>query len=146
MAISMGQLAAIACLWEATARKPGNVHRTANLPRLEYVDFLLSATALCEPLNQAVNKPVGQTVLQAIRATHAVVSPNTNLGMVLLLAPLATVKDQADSVANVLAQLTVADSEAVYEAIRLAQPGGMGTAPEQDLSVPPTLPLREIMA
>jgi triphosphoribosyl-dephospho-CoA synthase len=146
MGLSIGQLASVACLWEATARKPGNAHRTANLPRLEYTDFLLSATALYEPLNRAASQSVGQTVLQAIQATRQLVSTNTNLGMVLLLAPLAAVKDQADSVANVVSQLTVADSQAVYEAIRLAEPGGLGTAPEQDLTGPPTLPLREIMA
>jgi triphosphoribosyl-dephospho-CoA synthase len=146
MGLSIGQLASVACLWEATARKPGNAHRTANLPRLEYTDFLLSATALYEPLNRAASQSVGQTVLEAIQATRQLVSTNTNLGMVLLLAPLATVKDQADSVANVVSQLTVADSQAVYEAIRLAEPGGLGTAPEQDLTGPPTLPLREIMA
>ena len=68
-------------------------------------------------------------VLAAIEATRRVVSTNTNLGIVLLLAPLAAVPegiDLADGVERVLAETTVADACLVYRAIRLAQPGGMG--------------------
>lgn len=149
MDLSVGQLVSIATLWEATARKPGNVHRTANFVRLEYTDFLLSAAAIQPVFDRASSQPVGQTVLQAIRATRQVVQTNTNLGMVLLLAPLAAVadrQDHADNVARVLSQLTVADSEAVYEAIRLAQPGGMGHVADQDVTQEPTRPLQEVMA
>ena len=86
-----GQLAQAACLLEVTARKPGNVHRYADLPGLHFVDFLLSAMAIAEPLDQAGITGVGRAVLAAIEATRRVVSTNTNLGIVLLLAPLAAV-------------------------------------------------------
>lgn len=148
MTITLGQLATIACLWEATSRKPGNVHRTANFPRLEYTDLLLSAAAIGPVFDQAPGRPVGQTIFQAIKATREVVQTNTNLGIVLLLAPLAAVpqdQTQGDGLAGVLAQLTVADAQAVYEAIRLAQPGGLGTVSNQDVSQTPTQTLREVM-
>lgn len=144
-----GVYASTACLWEATARKPGNVHRTANLPGLDYTDFLLSAVVVGPVLNRAAEQSLGETVFAAISATRWVVRTNTNLGTVLLLAPLAAVPlDQplAEGVLKVLAATTVEDARYVFKAIRLAQAGGLGQVAEQDISRPPTLPLREVMA
>ncbi len=143
-----GRLAEIACLLEVNARKPGNVHRDADLPGLRYVDFSLSAAAIAGPLDRAASEGVGATVLAAILATRSVVSTNTNLGIVLLLAPLAAVPegtDLAEGVEIVLAQTTIADACLVYRAIRLAQPGGMGEVPDQDVRADPTITLREAM-
>ena len=95
------------------------------------------------------SRSVGQTVLEAIRATRRVTATNTNLGIVLLLAPLVAVSPEDDlrrGLAEVLDRLDVADSVAVYQAIRLAVPGGLGKVPEQDVRDEPTLPLRSIMA
>ena len=112
-----------------TARKPGNVHRFADFADLHFVDFLLSAAAIAEPLDRAASEGVGAAVLGAIEATRRVVSTNTNLGIVLLLAPLAAVPegvDLAEGVEAVLAATTVDDASLVYRAIRLAQPGRHG--------------------
>lgn len=149
MAISSGLCAHLACLWEATARKPGNVHRFADFEDVGYLDFLLSAAAIAPVLEQAPHRAVGDTVLEAVRATRLVVRTNTNLGIVLLLAPLAAVahaRPLADGVEDVLRRLTVADTRAVYQAIRLAQPSGLGTAPEQDVCDEPTQTLRQVMS
>lgn len=146
---SPGRLAEVACLLEVAAIKPGNVHRFADLPGLRYVDFVLSAAAIAGPLDRAVSEGVGSAVLAAIGATRRVVSTNTNLGIVLLLAPLAAVPqdiDLAEGVERVLAETTVADACLVYRSIRLAQPGGMGEVPDQDVSGDPTITLREAMA
>ena len=89
--LSAGRLAQVACLLEVTARKPGNVHRFCDFAELHYLDFLLSATAIGGPLDQAVERGIGATVLAAVKATRQVVSTNTNLGMILLLTPLAAV-------------------------------------------------------
>jgi triphosphoribosyl-dephospho-CoA synthase len=144
-----GLAAQLACLIEATARKPGNVHRLRDFDDLTYPDFLLSAAAIGPAMEAARRIGVGAAVLEAVRATRAVVSTNTNLGIVLLLAPLAAVPDGAEwraGVAAVLGGLTVEDSRAVFEAIRLANPGGLGRADDQDVGGEPTLPLREVMA
>jgi triphosphoribosyl-dephospho-CoA synthase len=146
--LSAGQLAQIACLMEASARKPGNVHRLRDFPDLTFHDFVLSATAIAEPLDRAISEGVGVAVYSAIEATRRVVSTNTNLGMVLLLAPLAAVPDGVgleDGIEAVLEATTVSDSRDVYRAIRLAQPGGMGNVSDQDLADEPTITLREIM-
>jgi triphosphoribosyl-dephospho-CoA synthase len=137
-----------ACLWEATARKPGNVHRFADFGDLGYLDFALSAAAVGRVLAAAPQSAVGWTVLEAVRRTRAVVRTNTNLGILLLLAPLAKAAREPDlrtGLARVLAELTVEDAELVYQAIRLAAPGGLGRAPEQDVSEQPTRTLREVM-
>ncbi len=139
----------LACRWEATARKAGNVHPERAFADLTVDDFYRSADAIAPILGEAPNHPVGVTVLAAIQATRRAVASNTNLGIVLLLAPLAKVvptKALRDGIEDVLASLTVEDSRNVYAAIRLAQAGGIGEVGEQDVRSEPTLPLRAAMA
>src|SRR5205814_1146822 len=84
-----GLAAQVACILEATARKPGNVHRFADFHDTSVLDYFLSAIAIAAPLDRARRDGVGRTVLAAITATREIVATNTNLGMVLLFAPLA---------------------------------------------------------
>ena len=138
-----------ACIWEATARKPGNVHRHCDFDDTTYVDFLVSAAAAAPPLALPPEHSVGQTVFDAVRLTRRCVNPNTNLGIVLLLAPLtraAAACDWRRQLPRVLDAIDVEDAKTFFAAIRLANPGGLGRAPEQDVAEEPTLPLREIMA
>jgi triphosphoribosyl-dephospho-CoA synthase len=149
MAVDVGLCAQAACIWEATARKPGNVHPFRDFVDAAYADFLLSAAAVAPVLATACQRRVGATVLDCVRATRRVVACNTNLGVVLLLAPLATVPDGEDlrtGLPRLLDGLDVEDARLVYEAIRLAAPGGLGRSPEQDVHEKPTLPLRQVMA
>jgi RimK family alpha-L-glutamate ligase len=144
----VADFARLACVWEVTARKAGNVHRERDFADLTYVDFVRSAHAAALQIGFA-DRPLGQTILAAVRDTRLVVRTNTNLGIVLLLAPLAKVPEGGDlraGVRRVLAETTVADAANVYEAIRLAGPGGLGKAREQDVRDAPTLPLRDVMA
>jgi triphosphoribosyl-dephospho-CoA synthase len=139
----------LACIWEATARKPGNVHRYADFADLTYVDFLQSAAAVAPVLHAASCSGVGKTVSEAVKATRRVTPTNTNLGIVLLLAPLAAVPPSEDlrkGLPRVLEKLDVADARATYEAIRLAVAGGLGQVPEQDIRQEPTQGLRAVMA
>ncbi len=142
-----GQLAQLACILEATARKPGNVHRFADFEDCSYLDFLLSAAAIAGPLDRARDRPLGATVLEAIEATRALVASNTNLGIVLLLTPLAMLGDDdgPEAVSASLQRTTVDDARQVYQAIRLAQPGGLGRVEDQDIRDEPTVTLLEAM-
>jgi triphosphoribosyl-dephospho-CoA synthase len=147
--LSVGLRAHLACIWEVTARKPGNVHRYRDFDDMTYLDFLASAAAISPILDRAENQSVGSTIVECVQATRQVAQANTNLGIVLLLAPLAAVSEGVDlrtGVADVLAKLDIADSCGAYEAIRLAAPGGLGRVAEQDVLDEPTLPLRQIMA
>ena len=145
---SLGVLAQLACVWEATARKPGNVHRFQDRDDLGYLDLLASAAAIGPSLDKAWYRPVGEIVLEAIKATRNVVSTNANLGIVLLLTPLAAAipgRPLRSEVTRILGELTVADAVLVYEAIRLAQPGGLGHVNEQDVAETPTVTLKQAM-
>jgi triphosphoribosyl-dephospho-CoA synthase len=138
----------LACLWEATARKAGNVHPAASFRDLTFNDFARSADAMAPAIAGTVELSIGPTILAAVRATRSVVQSNTNLGMILLLAPLskADPRDGKSSLEPLLRQTTVADSRDLFAAIRLASPGGLGKVDDHDVSTAPTLPLRDIMA
>jgi triphosphoribosyl-dephospho-CoA synthase len=135
--LSTGQCATLACLLEAAAPKPGNVHRGCDFADMTFLDFAVSAAAIGPVMEEAARRGVGATVLQALRATRRLVDVNTNLGTLLLLAPLACVpRDQplAAGLAGVLGRLTADDARQVYEAIRLAQPGGLGQVDQMDVA------------
>lgn len=136
MSLSIGQCATLACLLEANAPKPGNVHRSADFDDLTLNDFAASAVAIGPIMDDAEVNGVGDTVLQAVHATRRLSATNSNLGMALLLAPLACVpRDEPlrSGVARVLREMNEADAAAVYKAIVVAQPGGLGEADEMDV-------------
>ncbi|HVX13407.1 MAG TPA: triphosphoribosyl-dephospho-CoA synthase [Pirellulales bacterium] len=137
--LTVGQLAGLAFLWEVAASKPGNVHRAADFEDLTFVDFAMSAVAVAPAFDAAATgAPLGQVVVDAVRRTRDAVGTNTNLGAVLLMAPLAMAGgDLRAGVADVLRSSRADDTRLVYEAIRLATPGGLGQVDEADVSGPP---------
>ena len=138
--LTVGQCATLACMLEVAAPKPGNVHRGADFEDVTFVEFMMSAVAIGPAMDSAEQHGVGATVLGAIRATRALVASNTNLGSVLLIAPLAAVPREeslAEGIQNILQRLTPVDCYDVYSAIRLAQPGGLGRAPSMDVADEP---------
>jgi triphosphoribosyl-dephospho-CoA synthase len=151
-AADVAALAQLACLLEVSAPKPGNVCPAASFHDARYEDFLASAVAIGPALAGAAERPLGVTIRTAVEATRRWTTTNTNLGIVLLLAPLARAAltcdagSLRDALRSALAGTTVADAEAVYAAIRLTSPGGLGSVPEQDVAHPPTVSLLEAMA
>jgi triphosphoribosyl-dephospho-CoA synthase len=146
---AIGLAAQLACIWEATARKPGNVHPYRSFVDATYLDFLASAAAIAPVLEQAPERRLGEIVLGAVRATRQVAASNTNLGIILLLAPLAACPGAGapgSEIDLVLELLDVRDSQLVFQAIRLASPAALGRVPEQDIAEEPTRRLREVMA
>jgi triphosphoribosyl-dephospho-CoA synthase len=147
--LTVGQCASLACLLEATAAKPGNVHRGADFEDLTYLDFAASAVVIAPAFDAAARGArLGATVLAAVEATRSVAATNTNLGMVLLFAPLAMTpltERLAPGVARVLAGLDADDARLVYRAIRLAEPGGLGEVDEADVRNEPPGDLRAAM-
>ncbi len=146
--LSVAQAVTLACLWEVTAAKPGNVHRGADFDDVTFSDFATSAVLIGPLLANAATEGVGPTIFNAVRATREAIGSNTNLGMILLLAPLAAVPPEEDlqsGVARVLRGLTPQDTAAVYQAIALAQPGGLGKVDEADVAGEPPQSLVEAM-
>ena len=140
-----------ACLLEVQAPKPGNVHRGASLPGLTYRDFVLSAEAVAAVFRHRARARVGRLVLESVRATRRLVGTNTNLGIVLLLAPLARAALRSRPVSlrarvrGVLRALDRQDARDAYAAIRLARPGGLGRVAAQDVRRTPTEALLDCM-
>lgn len=145
--LPLGLLVQAACIWEVTARKPGNVYPGAEFTNTTYLDFVFSAAAIGHATHFAPAQAIGETVLKAVRATASVCGANTNLGMVLLLTPLASARSESirSGLSSELTELSVPDARYVYEAIRIAKPGGLGDAPEQDVRAEPTVTLLEAM-
>jgi len=134
----VAQAAQIACLLEVSADKPGNVTRHKDFRDLKHEDLLLSAVAIGPAIREAGEKTiVGETILRAIRDTRRFVAyNNTNLGIVLLFAPLAKASGSGrlrESLRGVLASLAVDDAQKAYQAIRLANPGGIGRLEKYDI-------------
>ncbi|MEP7226728.1 MAG: triphosphoribosyl-dephospho-CoA synthase [Gemmatimonadales bacterium] len=141
----------LACLLEVSAPKPGNVSPERHFHDTRYEDFLASAVAIGPALSGASHHPLGTTIRTAVEATRRWTKSNTNLGIVLLLAPLARAALRSggtlrERLGRVLAETTVADAAQVYAAIRRAGPGGLGETATEDVSEAPTVTLREAMA
>jgi triphosphoribosyl-dephospho-CoA synthase len=137
---------------EASAEKPGNITPSHDFHDTSYEDMLRSAIAVGPELAQARYRGVGETVLAAVRASRRVAPANTNLGIALLLAPLAKAALSLDGeplrarLGATLRALDRADGRAAYEAIRLASAGGLGERVEHDVRSEPAIGLREAMA
>src|SRR5437867_8207944 len=151
-AADVATAAQLACLLEASAPKPGNVSPFAGFRDARYEDFLASAAAIGPAFAAAGERPLGATIRAAVEATARWAPSNTNLGLVLLLAPLARAAltpggaSLRARLAATLAATTVADARDTYAAIRLAAPGGLGRAPDQDVAGTPSATLRDVMA
>lgn len=170
---SLAELLETACRMEVMSPKPGNVAPGKSFDDASIEDFFRSARAISpilaagspgfesdclhprdfirsaqsgsgQPVDHNGSSRLGDVILKAVQATRTVVQHNTNLGIILLLAPLAMVPREqslSEGIAAVLSSTTVNDSRRVYEAIRIAQPAGLGQTDEQDLYNEPTVDL-----
>lgn len=146
----VAQSVQLACLLEASAEKPGNVTPTRCFHDMRYEDFLRSAVAIGPQLALAGSRGVGATILACIQATRRLTQANTNLGIVLLFAPLARAALTTDSglragLQDVLRSLSLDDARDAYAAIRLALPGGFEQNERHDIRSEPTVTLLEAM-
>jgi triphosphoribosyl-dephospho-CoA synthase len=147
-AIATGFIAA--CEAELQAPKPGNVHVFADGHGMTTADFLVSAEAAA-PFIAAAQSTVGARIAGAIDATRARVGQNTNLGIVLLCAPLAQAAATAQSAdlrqatGRVLQALDISDADAAFRAIAQARPAGLGDAPQHDVHAPAQTTLLDAM-
>ena len=152
--IAQQQLAELyrqACEIELQAFKPGNVSIYADGHGMSVSDFRISAEVSAGPLTNPVYS-VGEKIFHAVKATRDAVGCNTNLGILLLCAPIIQAASQISfeiplrqAVAQVLATTTINDAEWVFKAIALAAPGGLGESSEQDVHHSPTVSLVQAM-
>lgn len=145
----------LACLLEVSADKPGNITPAHDFADTTYADMVRSALALGPVFarRRVRERGVGELIFDGVSATAGVAGANTNLGIVLLFAPLAraaTIQRTGETLRSAtertLAQLDVDDAAAAFAAIVRAAPGGLGDAPEHDVRAPARVTLREAMA
>lgn len=138
-----------ACYHEIDALKPGNVHRFADGHNMKAAEFFDSAQAS----SAAIADPalcIGERILAAVWATREKVGTNTNLGIVLLCAPLAKAAESGGldlrlALNAILDGLDIEDARQAFAAIVLAQPGGLGSARRHDVANKPEVTLLEAM-
>jgi len=152
----------LAVLLEVSAYpKPGNVHRTADFEETRYEHFLASAIAVGPHFKHAAKQGVlvhdGKIGLDRVRVgeiiKEAVVDVfswqhggNTVLGSLILLVPIAvaagltlaagefSISKLRRNIKSVVESTTPEDAVNLYEAISIAQPGGLGKAPKLDVT------------
>lgn len=140
-----------ACEVELLAFKPGNVSIYSEGHDMTVEDFRVSADVSA----WAISNPeysLGEKIYYAVKATREAVACNTNLGIILLCAPLiqaamlrAETQTLRESLRFVLDSTSIADAGWVYKAIRLASPGGLGESDQQDVNRDAGVNLREAM-
>ena len=153
----------LAVLLEASAHKPGNVSVVTNFEKTRYEHFLASAVAASSSFESAAERGiavsedridlsdvgVGQFIKSCVSDINAWQhGGNTLLGTVILLSPMAVaagmtmVKERFDvpalrkNLKLVVESTTAKDAVDVYEAIRIANPSGLGKAPDLDINDP----------
>ncbi len=145
----------LACLLEVSAPKAGNITPAHDFDDTSYTDMVRSALALGPVFTRrrARRRGVGALIADGVGATARVTDVNTNLGIVLLFAPLVRAEATRQggeslrpATERVLAQLDVDDAAAAFAAIVEAHPGGLGDAPEHDVRAAARVTLREAMA
>ncbi|ALL70086.1 Triphosphoribosyl-dephospho-CoA synthetase (plasmid) [Paraburkholderia caribensis MBA4] len=147
-----------ACTLDVACAKPGNVSFSAPGHRMTADLFIASARAACTALTGR-GTSVGERIERAVSLSMSAAGCNTNLGIVLLCAPLAhafeamqpthatpTAHDARLAIRATLSRLDIADARAAYRAIALANPGGLGDAPSQNVGTEPTVDLHSAMA
>ena len=129
--------AQLACLLEAARRSRATCRRAAISPTCATRTSSPAPPRSARRWPAPARAPLGATIRLAVEATARWTRSNTNLGIVLLLAPLARaavgwhritgrIDLRATRVRRVLDATTVDDARDVYAAIRLAAPGGLG--------------------
>lgn len=127
--------------------KPGNVHRTRDYDDMEFEDFVISGIVIGDTIREACadvdveNPKLGKYILQAVAETDRWIKNNTNLGIVMMTTPIAVAAAISDSfddirenVKVIMANTSVDDACDLYDAINIADAGGMGDQDEYDVA------------
>ncbi|MBE6504323.1 MAG: ATP--dephospho-CoA triphosphoribosyl transferase CitG [Methanobrevibacter millerae] len=127
--------------------KPGNVHRTRDYDDMVFEDFVISGIVIGDTIREACNDVdvenplLGKYILQAVDETDRWIKNNTNLGIVMMTTPIAVaaaISDNFDeirpNVVKLMANTSVDDACDLYDAINIADAGGMGDQDEYDVA------------
>lgn len=140
-----------ACMAELQALKPGNVHAFSDGHGMTIHDFIKSADVTADIIARP-DLSLGARIFSTAEATKNAVGQNTNLGVLLLCAPIIDAaleltdgQTLQQRLHETLLRLSVSDAEYVSRAIVLASPGGLGSAAEYDVRETPSVSLLQMM-
>ncbi len=148
---TIAKIAQIASALEVSGYpKPGNVHRTRDFEDMEFEDFIISGIVIGDTIEEATSKVdknnlqnarLGKYILDAVKETDKWIANNTNLGIVMMITPIAcgaAISDDFSQVRQNMSALmkatTVEDAVDLYDAINIADAGGMGDQDEYDVA------------
>ena len=127
--------------------KPGNVHRTRDYDDMVFEDFVISGIVIGDTIREACsdvdveNPQLGKYILEAVAETDRWIKNNTNLGIVMMTTPIAVAAAISDdfneirsNVVKLMANTSVDDACDLYDAINIADAGGMGDQDEYDVA------------
>ena len=127
--------------------KPGNVHRTRDYDDMVFEDFVISGIVIGDTIREACsdvdveNPKLGKYILEAVAETDKWIKNNTNLGIVMMTTPIAVaaaISNDFDeirpNVVKLMANTSVDDACDLYDAINIADAGGMGDQDEYDVA------------
>ncbi|MDR2624062.1 MAG: triphosphoribosyl-dephospho-CoA synthase [Methanobrevibacter sp.] len=150
----ISKIAQIASILEVSGYpKPGNVHRTRDFHDMVFEDFLISGVVIGDSvkevatqilnLDPTTNKEsfLGKYILKAVEETDKWIANNTNLGIIMMLIPIAASGAISDNVTELQENLSLLmentnpfDAIDLYKAIEIAKAGGMGSRNEFDVT------------
>lgn len=138
----------LACTLDVMVRKPGNVSLASPGHGMQAQQFIDSAHAARDAITLK-DAGVGERIEVGVWATQAVAGCNTNLGILLLAAPIAMAaevgRDLRIALGAVFAALTIDDADRAFRAISVANPGGLGRVSEADVGRPAEITLQQAM-
>lgn len=123
--------------------KPGNVHRTRDFDDMVFEDFLISGIVSGDAIINVCREGdnLGKYILEAVSQTNKWVENNTNLGIIMLEIPIAAAAAMSNdfseiqkNIVKLMNQTTVDDACNLYDAINIADAGGMGNQDKYDVS------------
>jgi triphosphoribosyl-dephospho-CoA synthase len=130
--------------------KPGNVNLLSPHKDTKAQDYLDSATLSSKELfNQ--NHSLGKRILESVKVTRSQVNVNTNLGIILLCAPVIqsyidfNALDLRDCIKKTLSATSVKDTHDLCAAINISSPGGLGDSDMYDTASYPNASIKQIM-
>lgn len=164
----IAQCLELAILLEVSTDKPGNVNLVVGFEGTNHLHFLASAVAAAPHFKSAAEKGIAVSkgdltvsdvsVGRLIRDCVADISAwqsggNTLLGTIILFVPMAVaagmspikeervfkLSDLRRNLKSVVEATTPEDAVAVYEAINIAKPSGLGKAPDLDVNDPSSI-------
>ena len=139
-----------ACRKDIELIKPGNVNIKSPHSDTNAEDYLESSLLSSKELFKP-DYSLGERILNSIKITRSKIKTNTNLGIILLCAPIIHAciyfnnLTMREGIKKILSSSTVKDTQDLCMAINISAPGGLGTREIYDTASKPTVSILEIM-